>query len=1840
MVEHASAAKQEDAHQARQAKLLLALHKLTQANFQQADEQGLLHAIAEVGRKTLRPSATSALLMYQPDMNLLQVVEVAGRQLFLGKTVRPGEGASGMAYQRMETVYIEGYSTWTGRTDAFSQSDEYVLATPLRVNQTVFGVITLADPKPFSPEDIELWEIFAAHTALVLGHARYTNLTDTTNRKTSHALHLSRLKHAPLFAIQELLKNVLEHTKQILPYDHAIFAAYRNQELTYFASIGVPAFEHNQPDLLNEKVFTNIIKEMVTPDPNYALVWETFAPDEAASIRDGFVVSLDVDSPILGLVDTAFIAFGSKDEAVYTKHSHELARVLATTIKSIMRLAALYQAEHIDRRRKDVLLEIAQTLVTSADQGDILEDILARMAKVIPYTTGSLLLFEDDVPAEYIPSVSFDQYNPEKTPEVVTEELKSSKLVKRIYASRKPLIIPSVADEPDWIHFGFDYIVSWMGIPLIAKDDFLGILMLDSAESHSYKDDDLELAEAIGAHISILLTNLRLYAVERKAKQQAEALRQAASSLNVSLSMEDVLETIMTAAERFFEYTSSAIAVVRADDSVLVKEIKVNADTREVSTSVYWSFDDLPSHLAQLLERRAPLILPVSNKRSWFGVPLYAQNRTVGALYIEKDGGSTYETSDVQMAQVLAEHAVTAIQNANRYEAELSARQQFSALLEMSNTVSATLNVDTVLDRIMELAAGFIPFTTSCARLYVDDQVLIRLYGVSRLNENELEVAYRERGQNFVLIEELFRTGKPLIINNTANNDAWVQLDQFQNVHSWMGIPLIADGRRLGTLTFDSRLVDTYTPEHARAAEALASQAVMAIRNAQLFYRTEEALEEVENLFEVSNSLINADTLEELLEVATSQAFEEHPGSALLFYVDNTDEGQTSVTCAASVLGEWTSHSLPEANFQGRLDLSATSEAPGNNPRRPYELMFHAGNTSPQQELIASLQRTLSLPNELSVLFLPLYTNNRWVGFITLLWPHPHELTRGEARFYNVISPLIGAIIENRRLFEKTSEALELSQALYAASHDLINAQSESELLDVLLNSEAMSLVKHAQLTEVYTRHGETYGRVIARVSEREAAPPATVGAEFPLIEYAHTEHVAQGDYAIKVIHDREQYVPPELKSSAERMRLRGDRTLVVVPLVTRGNKLVAVIVLVGDKPSKQTNEQIHFLQVLMPEIASIIEVRQLLKQTREAQLRFEDIALNTSEGVWETSGMLLSYCSPKLAYTLGYSASEILGKPLWRVLGRLFSKRDLHRFLEKIRLGRRIVDYEIQLTQKNGKQQYYVVSAMPVFDANGSLNGYRGVLKNIHERKQTEQRERVAFEIGQHLTSMLSMDDLFSAMLDEMSLILGYDSVFIFLYENSRKQLYPYYHVESGDVILPDRDDIVWDAIQQRRTVLAQNHAQAQQAAFPLILGERVLGVLLVQVEPDERFKPLEIRMLQNLSAQISIAIENARLYRELELQAEHLEELVGQRTGEILQERERLDAIVQNAGEAIVFSRADGVIELANPAFEGITGYRTSGKQIERILIKDMLMYLSPRDEVKQMLRDVQAGKSWRGELRITRPDGSEFDAGLTVAPVFDANGKPIRYVTVIHDVTAQKEVDRMRRKFVANVSHELRTPLANLKLYTTLIRSGEQEKRERYLTIMGEQLGRLERIVEDLLDISRIDRGVTPVNYKKSDLNRLVDNVLRAHELKASERQLELRVLKSSTLPMVNIDPERIMQVITNLLVNAINYSQEGDEIRVQTRGVRQDGILYAALVVSDTGMGISPDDLPFVFNRFFRAETSKVMGVPGTGLGLSIVKEIVEQHNGEIFVSSFIGKGTTFTILLPAIDLPTT
>ncbi len=341
-----------------------------------------------------------------------------------------------------------------------------------------------------------------------------------------------------------------------------------------------------------------------------------------------------------------------------------------------------------------------------------------------------------------------------------------------------------------------------------------------------------------------------------------------------------------------------------------------------------------------------------------------------------------------------------------------------------------------------------------------------------------------------------------------------------------------------------------------------------------------------------------------------------------------------------------------------------------------------------------------------------------------------------------------------------------------------------------------------------------------------------------------------------------------------------------------------------------------------------------------------------------------------------------------------------------------------------------------------------------------------------------------------------------------------------------------------------------------------------------------------------------------------------------EVQGERNKLETIFLHMTDGVAAFTFDGALIHMNPATENYLGIRFE----DNVTFDDMFDDLA--------LPEKSDGRRTYLQSEITRY-GRVLTVTLAPYGTIDGDGG---VMAVIHDITEQRKLDDARREFVANVSHELRTPLTNIRSYTeTLIDAAgdlPQETEIKFLGIVTSEAERMARIVTDLLTLSKLDYNQMDLRFTRFSTHAMLEAVYNAMVLNASEQGHSFQMEIPDTLPDMNGDRERLEQVIVNIVSNSIKYTPQGGHITLSAR--MQDERLLQ-IVVRDDGMGIPKNDVPRLFERFYRVDKARSREKGGTGLGLAIAKEMVEAHRGSIRLESELDKGTIVTILLP-IDLP--
>lgn len=399
-----------------------------------------------------------------------------------------------------------------------------------------------------------------------------------------------------------------------------------------------------------------------------------------------------------------------------------------------------------------------------------------------------------------------------------------------------------------------------------------------------------------------------------------------------------------------------------------------------------------------------------------------------------------------------------------------------------------------------------------------------------------------------------------------------------------------------------------------------------------------------------------------------------------------------------------------------------------------------------------------------------------------------------------------------------------------------------------------------------------------------------------------------------------------------------------------------------------------------------------------------------------------------------------------------------------------------------------------------------------------------------------------------------------------------------------------------------------------PIRISNRTEGFINVNSARSGQFTGKDAERLYAFANHAAIALRNAELFLEAQQHATELERRVVARTQELQERTAWSEAILRSTSDGIVVTDTVGQVVQANP-----------------IASRWLDQNLQPEDAA-----------ALRNAIRETALRATEFperllaltgvDLELRASPIELSSAAHGAVVVAIHDVTHLRALDRMKSQFISDVSHELRTPIAAIQLYTSLVQSSPEERRAGYFQCLEQELERITQLVEGILQIARLEAGHVELKPQVVDLNLLIVTAASSYTAQATAKGLAI-VCETREEPVkISADPAWLIRAVDNLLENALLYTDFGT-IMLEVSVVASDRRHLARLQVRDTGIGIPEDELPHIFERFFRGDQARTRQIQGSGLGLAIVKGILDVHGGQIEVSSEPDRGTAVTVLLP-------
>jgi len=587
---------------------------------------------------------------------------------------------------------------------------------------------------------------------------------------------------------------------------------------------------------------------------------------------------------------------------------------------------------------------------------------------------------------------------------------------------------------------------------------------------------------------------------------------------------------------------------------------------------------------------------------------------------------------------------------------------------------------------------------------------------------------------------------------------------------------------------------------------------------------------------------------------------------------------------------------------------------------------------------------------------------------------------------------------------------------------------------------------------------------------------------------------------------------------------------------------------------------------------------------------------------------------------------------------------------LENIRLSQPFT-IEYRITKADGKIRWVWENGRGVFDGRDTLLYLEGFITDITEQKHSELRQKVLFDISKASYTAISVDDIFRSIHETLRQIIDAENFYIAIYDKTNDTLSLPYQVDSKDkfAVFPAGKTLTGYVVQTRKPLLATENIIKDLAATgqieivgspakvwlgaPLIISGDVIGVIAVQSYTDPgQYTYQELELLKFVADHIAIVISRKRVEESFQ------------------KEKAYLDQLFEGSSEAIVMLDIYGNITKSNSEFIRLFGYTEAeivGKPID-----DFIATPEYLNEAKEITSGVFQRITASLETKRKHKDGRLIDVSLLVTPIIIDNHTAGAY-GIYRDITDRKRIeknliaakekaeesDKLKSAFLSNMSHEIRTPMNAILGFSTLLSDpgvSEEEKSE-FIHIIRERGNDLLRIIDDIIDVAKIESGQIKIEIKECAVNQLLTNLtvtLNEVKRKTAKNNIILNCLPANNNKDFTIltDGNRLRQVMTNLIENSLKFTHEGFvEFGYVLKNI--DDSPYIEFFVRDSGIGIPEEMHEIIFERFRQVDDTNTRKYGGTGLGLTISKNLVKLLGGEIQLTSEKDKGTTFQVLLP-------
>jgi PAS domain S-box-containing protein len=1778
------------------------------------DLQRVLNTLAKEAARAVTAKACVIYTLGEPSLRLKP--EYVWSQSDVECSPKPlsmGEGVAGWVAEHARALHVKDIQT----DPRFAASDaacaqHSALSLPLLISGKLVGVLLVADKvesaDDFTADEEHLLLAFADQAAVAIENAE---LYGQERRRSRELALVNQISHTITSSLdpETTLDAILASVRDLLPYVAAEICLWDPEKKLLFSRGwgGDPSYRHLAAgEYAPGEGYTGWIADHYKP----LLVSDTSSFDEVKPKLTSNQLSAGsyIGVPLMaGDTFVGTLELMNDEPNTYQAQDLDTLQTVANQAAIAIENARLFAATERNMREVSILYETTSALSSKLSVDELLHDLAQRLTTALDADESTISWWDKasdtlwvaawDEPADrstISPSeAGSDQPSfSRERPYLVTDFPATAEVL----YSHRPAVVLASDPQADVAEVALLHKLGWRSLlmlPLVTHDTVVGLVEIFDAEERQFSNEEILLAQALTNQAAIALHNAQLFSLtdERLHKriEELSGLQRVSQELNSTLDQDRILQLVLKEAVRATDADFGNVNLHDQETGQLLATASFGLNEEEMIRLQESEFHAGTGVIGRVLQTAEPVLVPdvtidpdyvmiSSESLSEVAVPILVAGDVAGVFNLESRRLNAFSEEQLQYLQALANQAAVAIRNAWAYEEQRHQRElvrqraeQLARLSEISRAFRSDQQLSAMLEDIAYAINETLGFNVVLISVVQGDPPMLHRVagaGIPIVEMERLKATSQSPDVVLDLMQARFQLGAQSYYIPHTHKEIWE--DRLDTYHGQPDNVPRSDKNcwNIDDLCFSP----LYNSEH----RLIGVVSVDIPRDGQI-----PTLQTMETMELFANQA--AATIE------NAQLFQSEQERRKL--ADTLREVAAVVSSTLSVdqviegILDQLRHVVPydSATVQVLSDdkLIITGVHGWTNEEDVLGLAFHVEGDNPNSIVVRTRAPHIVQDSQAtyadfrdpphnhirSWLGIPLLYSDNLLGMIALDSVELDYYTQEHAQLALTFANQVAVALQNAQLFEQVRQ--------YADRLRVIN-EVGVEFTSILNVDELIARV--SQLVEENFGYQVTIALIEEDYLVWRTPENQKTGQDQESWE-GETYSVKLGDRGIAgwAVESGQTVVAPDVNQDlrlaqdlGQKEGLNGKTTHseVAIPLKVQ-DQIIGVFDVQSERRDSFNENEMLVLQALANQVAVAISNAQLFEHVSELGQELEQRVQERTEALAKTLEDL----------TLERDRVETL----YRITRELSASLDLDRVLaEALSLINRAV----------GVSHGSIMLASP---GTGNLI-YRAALGRSKGLPRGGIPTRYRRGVG----------------------LAGWV-------------------VETREpVIVPDvTKDPRWIPDESKSTP-----ERKSAMAVPLTATDDVLGVLLLFHPEVDYFTTDHLKLVSAAATQVATAINNAELYQLITDQAERLGVMLRTQRAE----GAKLEAIVEGIADGVLVLDANRQVILMNPAAARTLGLDASvveGRHLREILGRaestvDQVLAQQLYDKLVTGMEHFSSLETSReGEHRSLdfRMEANEKVVEVNLSPVSLTSSELPSLVIVLRDISREAEVERLKNEFISTVSHELRTPMTSIKGYTDLLvneRVGTLSEQQRhFVLVIKNNADRLTALVNDILDISRIETGRLKLQIEPLDLTQLINHVIDSIQGQMVEKSLNLTIDLPPVLPPVCGDESRVTQILENLTSNAWKYTPEGGQITIRARVVND----FVQVDVTDTGIGIDSKDLSQIFDRFYRTEQAEVQAVDGSGLGLSIVKMFVELLGGRIWVESELDQGSTFSFSLP-------